>query len=106
MNDDVPAATKRARRDRLMRLQAQNVAERHEARVGETTRVMIDGPSPDSPLVLQGRLEGQAPDIDAVVYLDDCDPTAYTPGTVIDVRLTDARAYDFMATPLPVPEGA
>ena len=27
---------------------------------------MIDGPSPEHELVLQGRLEGQAPDIDAV----------------------------------------
>jgi ribosomal protein S12 methylthiotransferase len=101
LEDDVPAATKRARRQRLMRLQSGIVARRHAARVGETARVMVDGPSPDSPLVLQGRLEGQAPDIDAVVYLDQCDPTAYAPGTVITARLTEARGYDLVAVPLP-----
>ena len=99
--DDVPAATKRARRQRLMRLQGRIVARRQTARIGETARVMIDGPSPDSPLVLQGRLEGQAPDIDAVVYLDECEAAAYPPGTVITTRLTGARGYDLVAVPLP-----
>jgi len=101
MDDDVPAATKRARRERLMRLQQRIVSTRQTARLGQTARVMIDGPAPDAPLVLQGRLEGQAPDIDAIVYLDACDPSAFAPGAVIDARLTDARGYDFVAVPLP-----
>jgi len=101
LDDDVPASTKRTRRQRLMRLQGRIVARRLTGRIGETVRVMIDGPSPESPLVLQGRLEGQAPDIDAVVYLDQCDPTTYAPGAMVDARLTDARGYDLVAVPLP-----
>ena len=34
------------------------------------SQVLVDGPSPEHELVLQGRLEGQAPDIDPVVYPD------------------------------------
>jgi ribosomal protein S12 methylthiotransferase len=100
MDDDVPASVKRERRKRLMDLQAGILARRHAERLGETARVMIDGPSPESPLVLQGRLEGQAPDIDAVVYLDQCDASAFSPGEVIDARLSDARGYDFVAVPV------
>ena len=47
---------------------------------------MVDGPSPEHDLVLQGRTEGQAPDIDAVVYLTDCDPASYRPGELICAR--------------------
>ena len=61
LNDDVPADVKAARRDAVMTLQKQIVAKKHKARLGETVRVLVDGPSPESALVLQGRLEGQAP---------------------------------------------
>ena len=59
---------------------------------------MVDGPSPDMPLVLQGRLEGQAPDIDAVVYLDQGDPEAVRPGDIVSARVTGAKDYDLVAT--------
>ena len=97
--DDVPAALKTERRDRLMQVQRDLVARRHASMVGRATRVLVDGPSPDAPLVLQGRLEGQAPDIDSVVYFDECDASAYASGSLVDVELTGARGYDFIAVP-------
>jgi ribosomal protein S12 methylthiotransferase len=100
MDDDVPAAVKRARRERLMDVQREVLAARHASIVGRTSRAIVDGPSPDSPLVLTGRLEGQAPDIDSVVYFDGCDASAYVPGSLVDVRLTAARGYDFIAEPV------
>ena len=78
--DDVPAAVKRQRRDTLMRLQKQIVRKRQRSRVGDIVEVMVDGPSADSDLVLQGRLQGQAPDIDPVVYLSECDPSTFDAG--------------------------
>jgi ribosomal protein S12 methylthiotransferase len=96
--DDVPADVKTARRDALMRLQQEIVARRQEARLGEEIPVMIDGPSPESPLVLTGRLEGQAPDIDAIVYLSDCDPSTLAPGHVVRARVTGASGYDLVAS--------
>ena len=100
VEDDVPAPVKRKRRDALMRLQKQIVAKRQKARKGEVVRVMVDGPSADSPLVWQGRLEGQAPDIDAVVYLDQCDAADLVPGSIVRARIEGARGYDVVAAPL------
>jgi len=100
VTDDVPAATKRKRRERIMTLQRSIVAERQEARIGRDVTVLIDGPSPEHELVLQGRLEGQAPDIDPVVYLTDCDPTEYRAGQLVTARVVGAREYDLVVAPL------
>ena len=97
--DDVPAEEKASRRDRVMRLQRELVAARLAARVGETVRVMVDGPSPESALVLTGRLAGQAPEIDAIVYLDQCDPSVFPAGSLLDGVITGARGYDLIVTP-------
>jgi ribosomal protein S12 methylthiotransferase len=98
--DDVPARTKRARRARIMRLQQQLVGRRQRARRGEIIQVLVDGPSAEHPLVLQGRLEGQAPEIDSVVYLTDCDPAAYPAGRLVRAVVTGASGYDLAARPL------
>jgi ribosomal protein S12 methylthiotransferase len=97
--DDVPAATKRARRSALMQLQKQIVRRRQKSRLGRTVQVMVDGPSPDSPLVLQARLQGQAPDIDPVVYLENCDPTDFAGGQIVTVEVTGGKDYDLVAQP-------
>jgi ribosomal protein S12 methylthiotransferase len=99
-DDDIPAATKRKRRERLMTRQQRIVAARHRARIGADVRVMIDGPSPEHELVLQGRLEGQAPDIDPVVYLTDCDPSECAAGQIVSARIVAARGYDLVAAPV------
>jgi ribosomal protein S12 methylthiotransferase len=97
--DDVPAAVKRARHARLMRAQKRIVARAHAARLGTRTRVLVDGPSTEHELVLRGRLEGQAPDIDPLVYLTDCDPATVPTGSFLDVELVGSRGYDLIARP-------
>ena len=70
-----------------MARQKQIVAGAQQARgSGSEVRVLVDGPSPEHELVLQGRLEGQAPDIDPVVYLTDCDPSGLRAGAVHPAR--------------------
>jgi ribosomal protein S12 methylthiotransferase len=103
VKDDVPAATKRRRRERIMARQQRIVAETQQARIGADVAVLVDGPSPEHELVLQGRLEGQAPDIDPVVYLTDCDPTGYGAGQLIRARVVGARGYDLVAAPVVQP---
>ena len=98
LDDDVPREVKEARRDALMQLQQEIVAARQRSRVGQEIRVMVDGPAPESPLVATGRLEGQAPDIDALVYLSDCDVSALAPGDVVIARVTGANGYDLVAS--------
>jgi ribosomal protein S12 methylthiotransferase len=98
--DDVPGPVKAARRKRVMGLQRRLVKRRQKARLGERVLVMIDGPSAEHALVLRGRLATQAPDIDAMVYLTDCDPSAYAPGDLVQVELVGARGYDLLARPV------
>jgi ribosomal protein S12 methylthiotransferase len=96
LTDDVPAGRKETRRQRVMRLQKRLVRRRQRARTGERLRVMVDGPSPDHELVLKARLPSQAPDIDAAVYLTECDPSSLCPGTLTDVEIVGARDYDLI----------
>jgi ribosomal protein S12 methylthiotransferase len=98
--DDVPAKVKTARRNQVMRLQKKLVTARQRARVGERARVVVDGPSGESDLVLRARLATQAPDIDASVYLTDCDPSSLAPGSFIQVDIVGARGYDLLARPV------
>ncbi|MFL6281121.1 MAG: 30S ribosomal protein S12 methylthiotransferase RimO, partial [Vicinamibacterales bacterium] len=98
--DDVPAAVKRRRRNALMSAQKRIVRNMQRARVGTEVRVLVDGPSPEHELVLQGRLEGQAPDIDPVVFLTNCDPDAFQTGQLIRARIVDAKGYDLVAEPV------
>jgi ribosomal protein S12 methylthiotransferase len=99
-DDDVSAPQKTARRNRVMSLQKRLVARRQRARIGERTRVIVDGPSGDHDLVLRARLPTQAPDIDASVFLTECDPSTLAPGDLAEVELVGARGYDFIARPL------
>jgi ribosomal protein S12 methylthiotransferase len=99
-DDDVPAAEKHRRRNRLMARQKRIVSSRLGARVGTQVDVLVDGASEEHGLVLQGRIEGQAPDIDSVVYLTDCDPSTYQSGDLVLSRVVGAKGYDLLAEPL------
>lgn len=97
--DDVPPETKAARRRALMQRQQEVVTRRNQSRIGSTVYVMVDGPAPESALVVRGRLEGQAPEIDSVVYFSECDPSDLEPGTIITAQIIGHRDYDLIVTP-------
>jgi ribosomal protein S12 methylthiotransferase len=97
--DDVRARAKSARRSRVMSLQKKLVTKRQHARIGERVRVLVDGPSSEHELVLKGRLSTQAPDIDAAVFLTDCDPSQYRAGDFVEARIVGANGYDLLARP-------
>jgi ribosomal protein S12 methylthiotransferase len=100
LTDDVPAHLKKARRKQIMSLQKRLTARRQRARIGERTRVLVDGPSDDHALVLKGRLASQAPDIDSAVYLTECNPSSFEPGDLAEVEIVGAREYDLLARPV------
>ena len=54
-------------------------------------RLLVDGPAGEHELVLKGRLATQAPDIDASVYLTECDPSAFSAGDFAEVEIVGAR---------------
>ena len=99
-DDDVPAASNRKRRDRLMARQKAIFDAAQQRRVGSRVRLLVDGPSPEHDLVLRARLSTQAPDIDPLVYLTDCDPSTISTGQFLDAEVVGAREYDLVARPL------
>jgi ribosomal protein S12 methylthiotransferase len=102
LQDDVPAAVKRRRQSGIMSLQKRLVTRAQARRTGETVRLVIDGPAADHDLVLRGRTEGQAPDIDPLVYLTDCDPSDFSPGDFVTGEVVGSRGYDLLVRPLAV----
>jgi ribosomal protein S12 methylthiotransferase len=101
LKDDVTASLKRRRRHRLLEIQKRLLVQTNRGKLGQISKVLIDGPSPEHDLVVQGRLEGQAPEIDGVVYLTECDPSRYKPGQLVTAKLVSAKDYDLTAVPLP-----
>jgi ribosomal protein S12 methylthiotransferase len=99
LDDDVSARTKAARRNRLMKRQERIVRRAQKARVGTAARLLVDGPA-EHELVLRARLESQAPDIDPLVYLTDCDPSRHSAGQFIDAEIVGSRGYDLLARPV------
>ncbi len=86
------------RKRRLMALQRKISRRRNRALVGRELPVLIEGPSPDSALVWQARLETQAPDIDGVCYVGDPGPRAPRAGQFRRIRITKAHDYDLVGS--------
>jgi len=100
--DDVPAEVKEERRARLMGIQEKHLARRRKALVGRTVEVLVEGPHPESDLLLSGRMEGQAPEIDGGVILTDA-PRVLYPGEFVSVRIETAHAHDLVGPVVAVP---
>ena len=98
--DQVPAAVKEARFDRLMRVQQEIAAAVNAGVVGRTLEVVIDEPSPDEPGQHVGRTSADCPEVDGVVYVHS--DRALCPGMFVSVRITDSYEYDLVGTVEPV----
>ena len=97
--DDVPARVKQKRRNALMAEQKRIVGRAQRRRVGAQVEVMVDGPSPEHELVWRGRLTGQAPEIDPVVYFTDTDVESLRPGAVFPAEIVGSREYIWSCGP-------
>jgi ribosomal protein S12 methylthiotransferase len=90
------------RRHTLMSIQKKISARKLRGRVGQRLQAMIEGPSKDTDLIWEARLEGMAPDIDGKVYITEfegvTDAAALpSPGTLATVEVTEANDYDLIA---------
>jgi ribosomal protein S12 methylthiotransferase len=101
LDGKVDAKTIARRRDSLMAIQKKISTRKLKARVGETPQVMLEGPSKDTDLIWEARLEGMAPEIDGKVYVtefagvnDAAELPA--PGTLATIEITEAKAYDLI----------
>lgn len=87
----VPARTAARRARQLTRLQARLVRKKLRALKGTVQEVLVEGVSPESDLLLTGRLATQAPEVDGQVYLTAGQGQV---GALQPVRLTRTHTYD------------
>ena len=93
MDGKVSSELAHERRDTIMKAQSKISLKKNKARVGNTYRVLVDGPSPESNLLVAGRAYFQAPEIDGVIYITDGD---FAIGDFVDVLTTEAHPYDLV----------
>jgi ribosomal protein S12 methylthiotransferase len=61
---------------------------------GAVVDVLVDGPSEDPAFAWEGRMAGQAPEIDGVVYLRGRDD--FTPGRFARVRIAEVEGHELV----------
>lgn len=95
--DKVDAKTAKRRRSTLMKEQAKISKRKNKAKIGKTFPVLFEGLSQESDLLFQGRLEGQAQEIDGYILINDM-PENFEPkvGEIYNVQITEAHDYDLI----------
>jgi ribosomal protein S12 methylthiotransferase len=93
MADPVPAEVMAERAALVEETQDRLVWPRQKALYGTRQTVLVDGPGADRAFPFEGRLAGQAPEIDGVVLLRD---RRLTPGRFADVRIVEVDGYELV----------
>ncbi|HKV05912.1 MAG TPA: 30S ribosomal protein S12 methylthiotransferase RimO [Candidatus Acidoferrales bacterium] len=101
LGEKVAERTILRRKHALMALQKTISRRKLRRCVGQRVQVMLEGPSKDTDLVWEARLEGMAPEIDGKVYVtefegvnDAADLPA--PGTLATLEVTQTKDYDLI----------
>jgi len=94
MRGQLPDKAKKDRVDALMAAQQDVAFALADERFGLRFEVLVDGLSDNG--VISGRHQGQAPLVDGVTFVEDCDAG---PGQFVPVRCVGRDGYDLVATP-------
>jgi ribosomal protein S12 methylthiotransferase len=110
------------RQNRLMEIQQKISARKLRRFRGARATALVEGPSKDTPLVWEARLEGMAPEIDGKLYLNDIEVAqavlparsagasadagadrqeclsykSARPGDIVTVEITETHEYDLV----------
>jgi ribosomal protein S12 methylthiotransferase len=94
----VPAREMRSRRAKLMREQARISKRRNKALIGRRFNALLEGVSQETELLLQARLESQAPEVDGHVLINDVSQGFNAqPGEFVEIEIAEAHEYDLVA---------
>jgi len=81
------------RRAELLAIQEAISLKKSRQKIGSTLEVLVEGTSDETDLLIESRHEGQAPEIDGVVYLNEGKANV---GDFVKAEITDAAAYDLV----------
>jgi ribosomal protein S12 methylthiotransferase len=87
----VPDELKGERKARLLECQKAISRKRLRRLVGQTLDVLIEGPHPETPLLLRGRHAGQAPEVDGEVLVTS---GSYAVGEIVPITIESSFDYD------------
>ena len=82
--------------DLLFETQREIVRELNSQYLGKTIKVLIEGEHEETELLIQGRHEGQAPDIDGKVIINDLSGVELKIGDLVNVEITEVLDYDLV----------
>ncbi len=91
MKNQIPAAVKKSRHSRLMRLQQHISSKRNSNRLEKEYKVLVEGVAEDG-IFYYGRSYAEAPDIDGLVYFTSGEPLES--GTMVTVKILNSGQYD------------
>lgn len=94
-DQQVAEAVKLERQSELMAIQAEISRKKLATRVGKVVDVLVEGTSSESELLLKGRTEIQAPDVDGQVFIASA-PDDVAVGQIRPVKITQAGDYDLV----------
>ena len=90
----VPEPLKKERLQAILEVQQGITEKRLRAEIGRTRKVLIEGLSQESDLLLQGRTTFQAPEIDGLTYITEGNAES---GSIVDVEIHDCHEFDLFA---------
>ena len=93
LKDKVPQEIIDERFQTIYEVQKEIARELNQAYLGKTLEVLVEGVHEETELLLQGRHQGQAPDIDGKVIIND---GMAKPGDIVMVKITDVLDYDLV----------
>ena len=94
LEDSVPQETKQARLDKIMEIQEGIALELNEKMIGSVQKVLVDRIDGET---AYGRTQYDSPEVDPEVLIND--PTL-TPGTFVNVRITEAYPFELIGKPV------
>ena len=94
LEDSIPQETKQARLDKIMEIQEGIALELNEKMIGSIQKVLVDRIEGET---AYGRTQYDSPEVDPEVLIND--PTL-TPGTFVNVRITEAYPFELIGKPV------
>ena len=82
---------------RLMQIQKQISRKNKKTLVARQFDLLLEGPSEESDLLLEGRTAMHAPEIDGKVLINDTGDREVRPGEFYRCEITEAHDYDLVA---------
>mgnify|MGYP003644031560 FL=1 len=96
LKDKVPQEVIEERFDRLYEVQKEIARELNQAFIGQAVDVLVEGEHEDTEMLIVGRHQGQAPDIDGKVIINDLNGVELKIGDMVKVEITEVLDYDLV----------